>query len=489
MGPIGVAAWKYKLFAFVVSAMYAGLAGALYAHFQGFINPEIFGVAQSLDAILAVILGGSGTIAGPVIGAFLVVFLPELLRFADSFRLILYGLILVLATIFMPIGIVGIGKGPDRSGSAARGLAMRDETSIRFLNDVRAFAREDVAKGRCRMGARIGGLSGDHDARGDDGLTRIEVPVEVGGLGLGFRAKAEACAIIAAADFGLAMSLVNTHNVAKRIATTAPPDVAAKLLPELLSGRVSACTALTEPGAGSDAAAMRCMARRTQAAGCWKARRRGSSMRGMGLSIVYAQCDQPGQASGIAAFLVDLTGPDCERHPIEAGFSQSSTGTGGFRLSGCLVPDDHLLLPAGTAFKAILEEINGARIYVAAMCCAMVSASLRRAQRYGEVRESFGKPLNQHPTWREPLAEAATRLAAAWALVETAIGAVEAGAEARHLAAAAKVNAVKLAQSELPRDASARHGRGRVAGERTLRAAHRCCTGRSADRWQHSDAP
>lgn len=110
VGAIGIAAWKYKLFAFVVSAMYAGLAGALYAHFQGFINPEIFGVAQSLDAILAVILGGSGTIAGPVIGAFLVVFLPELLRFADSFRLILYGLILVLATIFMPMGIVGVGK-------------------------------------------------------------------------------------------------------------------------------------------------------------------------------------------------------------------------------------------------------------------------------------------------------------------------------------------------------------------------------------------
>lgn len=110
VGSIGIVAWKYKLFAFVVSAMYAGLAGALYAHFQGFINPEIFGVAQSLDAILAVILGGTGTIAGPVIGAFLVVFLPELLRFADSFRLILYGLILVLATIFMPIGIVGIGK-------------------------------------------------------------------------------------------------------------------------------------------------------------------------------------------------------------------------------------------------------------------------------------------------------------------------------------------------------------------------------------------
>lgn len=108
VGAIGIAAWKYKLFAFVTSAMYAGLAGALYAHYQSFINPEIFGLAQSLDAILAVIIGGSGTILGPVIGAFVVVFLPEYLRFADSFRLILYGLLLVLATIFMPRGIVGV---------------------------------------------------------------------------------------------------------------------------------------------------------------------------------------------------------------------------------------------------------------------------------------------------------------------------------------------------------------------------------------------
>jgi len=108
VGAIGIAAWKYKLFAFVAAAMYAGLAGAIYAHYQSFINPEIFGLAQSLDAILAVIIGGSGTIAGPAIGAFVVVFLPEYLRFADSFRLILYGLVLVLATIFMPRGIVGV---------------------------------------------------------------------------------------------------------------------------------------------------------------------------------------------------------------------------------------------------------------------------------------------------------------------------------------------------------------------------------------------
>jgi len=103
---IGVSAWRYKLFAFVVSASLAGLAGALYAHFIGFLNPDPFGVDQSLNAILAVILGGSGTLMGPVVGAFAVVFLPEYLRVAETYRLVMYGLILVVATIFMPRGLV-----------------------------------------------------------------------------------------------------------------------------------------------------------------------------------------------------------------------------------------------------------------------------------------------------------------------------------------------------------------------------------------------
>ena len=106
---IGVSTWRYKLFAFVVSAGLAGLAGALYAHYIGFLNPEPFGVDQSLNAILAVILGGSGTLTGPVVGAFAVVFLPEYLRIADSYRLVTYGLILVIATIFLPRGLVPVG--------------------------------------------------------------------------------------------------------------------------------------------------------------------------------------------------------------------------------------------------------------------------------------------------------------------------------------------------------------------------------------------
>ncbi len=104
----GVQSWRYKLFAFVASASLAGLAGALYAHFISFLNPDAFGVDHSLNAILAVILGGSGTIAGPVLGAFAVVFLPEYLRVADTYRLVMYGVILVVATIFMPRGLIPV---------------------------------------------------------------------------------------------------------------------------------------------------------------------------------------------------------------------------------------------------------------------------------------------------------------------------------------------------------------------------------------------
>lgn len=103
---VGIATSRYKLFSFVISASFAGLGGALYASYMAFINPAPFSVDNSLNAVLAVIIGGSGTLAGPVVGAFAVVFLPEYLRVAESYRLIAYGLVLVLATIFMPRGIV-----------------------------------------------------------------------------------------------------------------------------------------------------------------------------------------------------------------------------------------------------------------------------------------------------------------------------------------------------------------------------------------------
>lgn len=120
----GVACWRYKLFSFVFSASLAGFAGALYAHYQAFISPAPFSVDHSLNAILAVILGGSGTLSGPLVGAALTVALPEILRVAETFRLVIYGVGLVVVVIFLPRGLVPwivdlFGRIPRRRGDAA----------------------------------------------------------------------------------------------------------------------------------------------------------------------------------------------------------------------------------------------------------------------------------------------------------------------------------------------------------------------------------
>jgi branched-chain amino acid transport system permease protein len=126
---MGVMTSRYKLFAFVMSSILAGLAGTLYAHYIGFLNPEPFGVDQSLNIILAVILGGSGTLTGPIVGAVSVTFLPEILRFADSFRLITYGLILVVATIFLPKGLVPLVASLWRWSRASRPIASHNKSA------------------------------------------------------------------------------------------------------------------------------------------------------------------------------------------------------------------------------------------------------------------------------------------------------------------------------------------------------------------------
>ncbi|MBC7728470.1 MAG: acyl-CoA/acyl-ACP dehydrogenase, partial [Microbacteriaceae bacterium] len=100
------------------------------------------------------------------------------------------------------------------------------------------------------------------------GLTRLQLPVSGGGLDASFSCKAAVAEALAAGDFGFAMSWVNTHNVAAKLARDAAPHIAARYVPDLVAGRRLGCTALTEPGAGSDFAAITTLA--TQVDGGWR---------------------------------------------------------------------------------------------------------------------------------------------------------------------------------------------------------------------------
>src|SRR6266545_1724249 len=103
---LGINCTLWKVFAFGVGSAIAGAAGAFYASFVGTLVPDAFIITESFTILAMVIVGGMGTLIGPVWGAILLTLLPELLRGFGDFRFILYGLALTLVVLFMPGGIV-----------------------------------------------------------------------------------------------------------------------------------------------------------------------------------------------------------------------------------------------------------------------------------------------------------------------------------------------------------------------------------------------
>ena len=103
----GVSPALVKLSALGWSGALAGLAGCLYAHFYTFISPEVFTVDVSVTLLLMVIVGGTETRTGPLVGAVLLTFLPEWLRPFRQYYMIVYGAAVVLVMVFVPGGIVG----------------------------------------------------------------------------------------------------------------------------------------------------------------------------------------------------------------------------------------------------------------------------------------------------------------------------------------------------------------------------------------------
>jgi branched-chain amino acid transport system permease protein len=105
---MGIDTLKYKWIAFILSAFIAAIAGSYYAHYIMFVDPLIFDLYYLEYILIAVIVGGAGTIWGVVAGAFIFTILPEFLRLAGGLRLVIYGFVLLLSIHLIPEGIGGI---------------------------------------------------------------------------------------------------------------------------------------------------------------------------------------------------------------------------------------------------------------------------------------------------------------------------------------------------------------------------------------------
>jgi len=107
---MGIHVDRYKLLAFVLGGFIAGIAGALNAHFTFFISPREYGFENAVNILTMAVLGGTGSLLGPALGAGILTLLPELLRFLHDYRSLVNGAVLVLVVLFLPQGIVGVSR-------------------------------------------------------------------------------------------------------------------------------------------------------------------------------------------------------------------------------------------------------------------------------------------------------------------------------------------------------------------------------------------
>ncbi len=104
----GVNPFRYKMLVFIVSAFFTGLIGAFYAHYYKTISPSAFSFGLLMNLMAMIVLGGWGTFEGPILGTILLLILSELLHSIEQFRLIIFGLVMVIIIVLSPGGLISL---------------------------------------------------------------------------------------------------------------------------------------------------------------------------------------------------------------------------------------------------------------------------------------------------------------------------------------------------------------------------------------------
>ncbi|ETW95331.1 MAG: hypothetical protein ETSY1_31065 [Candidatus Entotheonella factor] len=261
-----------------------------------------------------------------------------------------------------------------------------------------------------------------------EGLCGLLVPVELGGAGLGVSDVAEVMGALAYADMALAFSLVSHNNLAGAIAKKGADHHRSQHLGAMLDGSTLGAFLLTEPGTGSDAAAITTSAMANgdrwilNGEKAWV-----TNATEAGLLSVYAQTEPGSGSKGIAAFLVRADQPGVIRENAYDMLGAHASGTGGFRFDHVELDASQLFVPPGLAFRAAMEAIDIARIVVSAMCAGMLRRGLETAVDYIKNRQAFGAPLSERQGLQWMLADVATDLEASIALTRAASAALDAG--------------------------------------------------------------
>ncbi len=285
------------------------------------------------------------------------------------------------------------------------------------------------------------------------GLTGAPFPESVGGGGLSYRAWTLVMEEIGAADMAVAVSL-SVHVLSQSpVVRWGTPEQHERWLVPMLRGERMGAFALTEPGAGSDAAAIRLRATRIGPADAPAAYRLDGTKIWISNApeaeryLVFATLDPEAGPSAIAAFLVEKGTPGFEfgRKERKLGIRANPASELVFR--GAEVPVANRLGAEGEGYRIALSSLGEGRISIAAACTGIARAALEAAARYVSDRQAFGGPLTDQQGIRFMLAEMAQRVATARALTRAAAEAKDRGQPIAEASSLAKWTASDAAMS------------------------------------------
>ena len=203
-----------------------------------------------------------------------------------------------------------------------------------------------------------------------------------------------------------------------------------RYLPRLASGEWLPAYALTEPGSGSDAAAMRSEARREGHEYVLNGSKRFITNAGVAsLYVVFAKTDQKAGHGGISAFLVESDAPGFEVGRIEPKMGIKGSTTGEVFFNECRIPAENRLLEEGDGFKVAMRVLDRSRPGIAAQALGIAQGATDYALEYAKTRETMGKPIGEHQLIAAKLAEMETKCEAARGLLYKVGMAIDEGVE------------------------------------------------------------
>lgn len=245
----------------------------------------------------------------------------------------------------------------------------------------------------------------------DLGLTGVGIDTKYGGSGqAGYRKVAIVAEEIARGDAGASVSVLAHLSLGTNtIYRFGNEEQKARLVPSLASGKGIAAWALTEPGSGSDAAALQTTA--TERDGTYFLN--GSKMFITNASVaesivVFATQDRSLGYKGISAFVVNRDSPGLTINPLHGKMGMRSSTTDEVVFQDTPVPLENRLGEEGRGFNYAMEILDSSRIIIAAQCVGIGQSALEAAVRYAQQRETFGKPIAQHQAIQFMLADMAT---------------------------------------------------------------------------------